>query len=55
MAMLASKELLLQAEGAVAQYMALSESPDALSREEASTLEARVDDLLTRTAQALNA
>lgn len=50
-----AKTLLLQTEGAVSQYLSLSESPETLNRTEACALESRIEELITRTSQALNA
>ena len=50
-----AKTLLLQTEGAVSQYMSLSESADAPNKAEACALETRIDELITQTSQALNA
>ena len=50
----APKTLLLQTEGAVAQYQSMSENVDALNRAESTALESHIDDLITRTSHALN-
>lgn len=52
---MSAKALLLQTEGAVSQYLSLSESTETPNRTEACALESRIDDLITRTSQALNA
>ena len=55
MASPSAKTLLLQTEGAVSQYESMSESVDTLNRTEATALESHINDLITRTSQALNA
>jgi len=54
MATQAPKTLLFQTEGAVSQYQSMSENTDSLNRAEATALESHIDDLITRTSQALN-